>query len=430
MASRKALLLLMAAAWAALAAGCNWFLDTVGHAGEPCTKGDICVDGSECLDGMCVAAGDGDGESEGSDGEDGDADGNSDGDADNDDERAIAGLVIQTWAAAPTGLTGCFDGDNARVNCADVGGGPPAPDCDDGVVDVRADYCGQDAQYAQTRRSFEPEAQSGGRAVYDPATGLMWAVEFLDEESHQDANRYCAELIYAGRDDWYLPNVHELRSLVNYGRTSPNIDTTAFPNAPSGPHWTRTTYTPERGNEAWTVDFAIGYAYPFHDSEKYAVRCCRRDDPGAVTDAARLADMGDFLDRFANEGGDEAVLRDRITDLSWQATMEVGQTWPQALHYCEKLAYADKEDWRLPNLNEATSLLDYGRAYPAVALPVDAQQTMWSSTTVIGSPSAAWYISFGDGEVASADKTETFPVARCVRGGRENVEVPTDLGDR
>lgn len=37
------------------------------------------------------------------------------------------------------------------------------------------------------------------------------------------------------------------------------------------------------------------------------------------------------------------------------------QNWCEALAYCENLTFAGHDDWRLPNIRELQSIVDYGR---------------------------------------------------------------------
>src|SRR4029453_5231097 len=48
----------------------------------------------------------------------------------------------------------------------------------------------------------------------DVGDGLPWC----------QALRYCESLTLAGYDDWRLPNIRELQSIVDHGRFSPALD--------------------------------------------------------------------------------------------------------------------------------------------------------------------------------------------------------------
>jgi hypothetical protein len=77
--------------------------------------------------------------------------------------------------------------------------------------------------------------------------------------------------------------------------------------------------------------------------------------------------------------------------------------WCDALTYCENLSFAGHDDWRLPNIRELQSLVDYGRSYSKIdpvfgLIPVQAVvfQAYWSSTWYyIGA--RAWQVHFGTG---------------------------------
>lgn len=77
-------------------------------------------------------------------------------------------------------------------------------------------------------------------------------------------------------------------------------------------------------------------------------------------------------------------------------------------------------DWRLPNVQEQQSLVDYGRINPA--LPSDHPFTdvqplwYWTSNTYRGYPSIAWFVYLGNGYVGNDQKTIMYFVWP-VRGG-------------
>ncbi len=117
---------------------------------------------------------------------------------------------------------------------------------------------------------------NGDGTVTDRATGLMWMQKDSGRRMNwQIALKYAESLVYAGYDDWRVPNAKELQHIVDYSRSpaatgSPAIDpifkTTAIRNeagVKDYPYfWTSTTHLdgPRPGKNAAYVAFgrAIG----------------------------------------------------------------------------------------------------------------------------------------------------------------------------
>ena len=79
--------------------------------------------------------------------------------------------------------------------------------------------------------------------------------------------------------------------------------------------------------------------------------------------------------------------------------------------------YAGHNDWRIPNVRELQSIVDYGVFSPAIDPIFDSTASFyWSSTTYAVDPSLAWFVGFGVGNVFAV--AESFPLfVRAVRGG-------------
>jgi len=87
--------------------------------------------------------------------------------------------------------------------------------------------------------------------------------------------------------------------------------------------------------------------------------------------------------------------------------------------------YAGHSDWRIPNLRELQSIVDYGRCggcgsdtatIDPIFGPTAVFDGYWSSTTSASSPSEAWFVSFNFGSSFFTGKGFSLPV-RAVRGG-------------
>ncbi len=80
-------------------------------------------------------------------------------------------------------------------------------------------------------------------------------------------------------------------------------------------------------------------------------------------------------------------------------------------------------DWRLPNVKEYQSLIDFGQSSPALPSGYGTYFTRvqstyyWSSTSFVTGPPYAWYVGMNYGNVNVANKTVSRRVW-AVRGGQ------------
>lgn len=138
-----------------------------------------------------------------------------------------------------------------------------------------------------------PDAQltdHGDGTVTDTKTGLMWkqcseglsgsncVTGSVTTHTWQGALQLVETLNssggFAGYTDWRLPNLKELRSIVEEQCYSPAINSTRFPNTPSSFFWSSSPYA-RNSAYAWSVGFNIGYAYYGNRSDPSRVRLVR-----------------------------------------------------------------------------------------------------------------------------------------------------------
>lgn len=119
-------------------------------------------------------------------------------------------------------------------------------------------------------------------------------------------------------------------------------------------------------------------------------------------------------ERFVDHGN--GTVSDRCTGLMWakvpedvngdeKITTADQVIWKEALRLSAELPLAEERDWRLPNINELLSLIDYGRFSPSLD-PVfgdfAANDWYWSSTTLSDTSSYAWMVNFTRSSVGHA----------------------------
>lgn len=121
-------------------------------------------------------------------------------------------------------------------------------------------------------RVFE---DNGNGTTTDRITQLVWQKQ--DEGTTalwEDAITRCEKSTLGGYSDWRLPNVKELRSIVDSGTYAPAIYAGYFPNTRTASYWSSTTYGASPG-AAWRVNFWHGEVTGSLKGDALFVRCVR-----------------------------------------------------------------------------------------------------------------------------------------------------------
>ncbi len=122
---------------------------------------------------------------------------------------------------------------------------------------------------------FVSTGGTGEQVVMDRATGLLWQKSYVDSSSEMDwkaALAHCGSSTYGGHNDWRLPDINELFSLVNVGIRAPASE---FPGMPSLVFASSTTVV-GLPSSAWVVNLSDGSTNGADKSStNFAVRCVR-----------------------------------------------------------------------------------------------------------------------------------------------------------
>ncbi|TNF29726.1 MAG: DUF1566 domain-containing protein [Deltaproteobacteria bacterium] len=247
-----------------------------------------------------------------------------------------------------------------------------------------AAFAGQDAQYRTATPTYTVHDDG---TVTDEVTGLVWQADVGAKQTLSEALAGAAGFDLGGHDDWRLPTIKELYTLIDFEGTDPTncevvegcgavpyLDTDAFGFAYGDTdagervidaQWVSATQyvgTTMFGDATvFGVNFADGRikGYPIADpatgaEKRFFVRYVR--GPTGYGEGARTASGG--------------VVSDAGTGLAWtqgdSGTFGVGTdgalTWEEALAWCEGLSWGGHDDWRLPNAKELQALVDYTRS--------------------------------------------------------------------
>jgi hypothetical protein len=325
---------------------------------------------------------------------------------------AVPEQAAGAYPIVDTGQMTCFDATDA-ITCS----APAGP------------RYGQDADYTGNAPSYR---DNGDGTVSDLVTGLMWQQNPGEKMTYAAAVSGAAAFELAGYDDWRLPTIKELYSLIDFAgsdasacRSSdtcaavPFIDTDYFGfeygDVTAGDRiidaqWaTSTVYrgVTMGGNETmFGVNFADGRikGYPI-------------DTVGGTGKTYFVAYVRGNPDYGTNTlvASSDATVSDLATGLVWeQADSLVGMDWAAALGYCSGLNAGGYDDWRLPDAKELQSIVDYERSPSSTgsaaidpvfdATPITREDGSsgygfyWTSTTHATPESGGYavYVAFGE----------------------------------
>lgn len=117
--------------------------------------------------------------------------------------------------------------------------------------------------------------------VVDSDTSLMWQDDNRAKSIRkywEDAKEYCKELKHAGYNDWYLPNICELESIVDVSKCSPAIKK-GFKNVASSYYWSSLLDVLD-SEYVWSIYFENGESSA-SNRNKYGrsyIRCVRMNN--------------------------------------------------------------------------------------------------------------------------------------------------------
>ena len=323
----------------------------------------------------------------------------------------------------------------------------------DNTVEITApkedeSFYGQDAQYTINAPSYK---DNGNSTITDNVTGLMWTqtpdlnadgiINSSDKLTLSKAASGASDVNIGGYTDWRLPTIKELYSLINFNGIDPKldqkdnlkpfIDTNYFKfgygDANNGDRTidaqvaTQTVYVDKTFigfQTMFGVNFADGRikGYPTTVSmsciseSKFYVYYVRGNKSYGVND---------FKDN------NDKTVSDFATKMMWSKDDSgTGMNWEQALKWVQTKNsenYLGHNDWRMPNVKELQSIVDYSKSPATTNSPAidsifnttkmkneDGNEDygyFWSSTTHIASGrsseessgSQAAYIPFGRG---------------------------------
>ena len=295
---------------------------------------------------------------------------------------------------------------------------------------------------------------NGDGTVTDSLTGLMWlkdggcmkakwqsAITAVAGLNNHQVQNNCAG--YTGNySDWRLPTVNELKSLVNYGAADSAqwLNSEGFVNMQSTYYWSATSYL-GTATKAWMITLINGVEKIGSSNTGYIlpVRIVASDTlPKAgqaviynPADQAYIQEKIEWPTPRYTDNGDGTVT-DSLTGLMWLKDGGcLKKSWNDSLNiivdfntspqrYACSGYSANYDDWRMPNVKELESMINYEVSDAAGWLNSAGftnvkYSSYWSSTTSQKSAAQAWMMNMKKSGKLLQNKKSTYyawPVSR------------------
>ena len=263
---------------------------------------------------------------------------------------------------------------------------------------------GEDSDYTINPPSY---TDNGDGTITDKVTGLMWQKVDNGESTWENAMARAGSVTTGGYTDWRLPTPTELFSILNFNNGNPAaLNTTYFPSNPAGAaeYWWSTDIYGADATKVWCVNSGGGMG-PKPKAETVSAG-------GTLRYHARYVRGAKPTNGHNYQNNLDGTITDLDTGLMWTQVSASARNWNAALTYAEGLTLAGYSDWRLPNIKELQTLVDFTLAtattangalapvnrvlFPAATTPATAY---WSSTALRpggnNAATQAWLVEFG-----------------------------------
>lgn len=201
------------------------------------------------------------------------------------------------------------------VRCVRTGTAADVPEHQDEVEYDPSWECIADTECGEGKWCEKNKCVGKPSETYTASNGLEWQAGTIDEtlnkwvsdvvriQGWDAAKEYCEKLTYAGHDDWRLPNITELKSLVKgcdktnqcavtaetpgyndsylstkaacQGCGSGNYLPSELGQQTVYPYWSSTTDDPDKGTRVWSVDFKTAEVVYDYATQNLYARCVR-----------------------------------------------------------------------------------------------------------------------------------------------------------
>lgn len=244
-------------------------------------------------------------------------------------------------------------------------------------------FYGQDAQYSRNEPQYQDNEDG---TVTDWVTGLMLSqspdmdgdgdIDVDDKMTYDEAVAGAETFNLAGYDDWRLPTIKELYSLILFSGVDPSgyegnstdglvpfIDTDYFDFAYGDTDAGERIIDSQYASSSMYVDAELLFGVNFADGRIKGYGLMMPFGPGEKTFFVLYVRGNASYGINSFTDNSDSTITDNTTGLMWmQNDSRSAVNWEDALSYAENLEYAGYSDWRLPDVKELQSIVDYTRS--------------------------------------------------------------------
>ena len=290
---------------------------------------------------------------------------------------------------------------------------------DEAIIDALIDRGWLISSSEAFTRAFPPSTYPTNFAV-EHKYNLMWQKGNPKAMKWKESLNYCKNLSWANYSDWRLPSIKELFTIVDYSSHDPAVNKEKFSYIKSGDYYWSSTQRPayENNDQALVFHFTYGEIVTYFQKSYNHLLCVRGGDEGTNQ-------VSNYLTRK------DGTVEQKTTGLIWQQENDnITRLWENALIYCNELKLGDHTDWRLPNIKELLSIVDYSVHNPSIDAKFfpGTRVTFFPGTSVISGmrywtsianqkyKNFNFIVNFRHGTIRTMEVGKHF--TRCVRGGK------------
>ena len=298
------------------------------------------------------------------------------------------------------------------------------------------------ALFAAPKQKNTGSQKAKSSNVQNQTGNLQWSNKSPNAMGWSDAVKYCINLDEGGYNDWRLPPIDELRTLI---KNCPKTETGGICRISEKNGYLAPIHGGDNNGSCWCDDRGGSYYSKLGDEDGFWSSSSGQYDiwsvnfrKGHVRRSFGIEGEGQYGTMYVRCSRDK---NSKIGNLQWSKVAPKVLNLKDAILYCHRLNEAGHSDWRVPNIDELRTLIinhtntETGGIcrisekieYPPIWEVCHGDNHdgnfsklgdigwFWSSSVLPDNRRVAWRVNFSDGGLDNADIFSNGYNVRCVR---------------